>query len=309
MKDEQLLEEELMGKLDRMYLHAVDLENGQGPVEHHHNPNEYGQASDQEVSPHSKIIAFPGQRIPLPSGEPSETSEASEEEPRWIRKRSYRTALFLASSPVIFLAFVLVILPSNVIIGPRGSEKGEPYQLTFPIHLKASPPVQREVNVLQTIEEREPRADTVPQQTVESKSPPNQIVESKSPPNQIVESKSPPQQTVESKSPPNQIVESKSPPNQIVGLQPPVTKTKHYAVQFGLFRNWENASRLIDGLRKENLEPYWIEKQSRSWGTIYLIFSGSFKAKNEAVKFMRGKDIRKNYPGSFVRRIAFKVEG
>jgi cell division septation protein DedD len=289
MKDEQLLEEELMGKLDRMYLHAVDLENGQGPVEHHHNPNEYGQASDQEVSPHSKIIAFPGQRIPLPSGEPSETSEASEEEPRWIRKRSYRTALFLASSPVIFLAFVLVILPSNVIIGPRGSEKGEPYQLTFPIHLKASPPVQREVNVLQTIEEREPRADTVPQQTVESKSPPNQIVESKSPPNQTVE--------------------SKSPPNQIVGLQAPVTKTKHYAVQFGLFRNWENASRLIDGLRKENLEPYWIEKQSRSWGTIYLIFSGSFKAKNEAVKFMKGKDIRKNYPGSFVRRISFKVEG
>ena len=70
------------------------------------------------------------------------------------------------------------------------------------------------------------------------------------------------------------------------------------------FVDWENASRLIDGLRKENLEPYWIEKQSRSWGTIYLIFSGSFKAKNEAVKFMKDKDILKNYPDSFVRHIS-----
>ena len=34
MKDEQVLEEKLMGELDLMYRHVVDLENGQVPVEH-----------------------------------------------------------------------------------------------------------------------------------------------------------------------------------------------------------------------------------------------------------------------------------
>jgi cell division septation protein DedD len=262
MKDEQALEEKLMGELDLMYRHVAELESGQVPVEHNHDPNEHGQISDQEVSTHAKIIPFPGHKMHLLSGEPS---EASEEEPRQKRKLSYRTYLIVASFSVIFLVFVLVILPINVMIGPRGSKKGEPHQLTFPIHSKPSPPVQGEEDVLQNIEERQPQAETMLQQTVQSQSA----------------------------------------SHQTTGFKFPFTTTKHYAVQVGAFRNWENASERIDALRMKHLEPYWIEMQSRSRRTIYIVFSGYFTERNEAVKFMKSKDVLKNYPDSFVREISF----
>jgi len=251
MKDEEALEEKLMDELDLMYRHVAELESSQVPVEHNRNQNEHGQIPDQEVSAHAKIIPFPGQRIHLPSGEPLIVSE---EEPRRKRKPSYRTYLIVASFSMIFLALVLVILSLNVMIGPRGSEKGEPNQLTFPIYSKPSPPVQRDEDVLQSIEERQPQAEPIPQQTVESKSP--------------------------------------------------STKTKHYAIQVGAFCKLENASERMDALRKKNLEPYWIEMQSRSGGTIYIVFSGYFTDRNEAVKFMKDIDILKNYPDSFIRQIS-----
>jgi len=253
MKDEQALEEKLMGELDLMYRHVADLESDQVPVEHNDNPNEPGQISDQEVSTHAKIIPFPGHRIHLTSGGPSEAS--AEEEPRRKRKPSYRTYLIVASFSMIFLAFVLVILRLNVMIGPRGSEKGNPHQLTSPIHSTPSPPVQTEEDVLRNIEERRPEAETMPHQTVESNSP--------------------------------------------------FTQKRHYAVQVGAFRNWENASQRIDALRKKDLEPYWIEMQSRSRRTIYLVFSGYFTDRNEATEFLKQKGILNNYPDSFVREIPF----
>jgi len=262
MKDEQALEEKLMGELDLMYRHVADLESGQVPVEHNDDPSEQGQIADQEVPAHAKIIPFPGHKVHSPSGEASETPE---EEPRRKRKPSYRTYLIVACFSVIFLAFVLVILPLNVMIDLRGSEKGEPHQLGSPIPSEPLPPVQREETVLQTVEERQPQAETMPQQTVESKSA----------------------------------------SHQTIGSKFPFTTTKHYAVQVGAFRNWKNASERMDALRVKNLEPYWIEEQSRSRRTIYTVFSGYFTERKEAVNFMKGKDLLKDYPDSFVREISF----
>jgi len=252
MKDEQALEEKLMGELDLMYRHVADLESGQAQVEHNHNPNKPEQISDQEVPTHAKIIPFPGHRIHLLSGEPS---EASEEEPRRKRKPSYRPYLIVASFSLIFLVFVLVIIPLKGMMAPPGSEKGKPHQLTFPIHSKPSPPVQTEEDVLQNIEERQQKAETMPHQTFGSNSP--------------------------------------------------FTQKRHYAVQVGAFRNWENASERIDALRMKNLEPYWIEMQSRSRRTIYIVFSGYFTERNEAAEFLKRKGILNNYPDSFVREISF----
>jgi cell division septation protein DedD len=263
MKDEQASEEKLMGELDLMYRHVADLESGQVPIEQNDDPNEHGQISDQEVPTHAKIIPFPGHRMRLLSGEPS---EASEEEPKRKRKPSFRTYLIVASFTLIFSALALVILPLNVMIGPRGSEKGEPHQLTFPSHSQPSPTVQREEEVLQNIEERQHQAETMLQQTAESISP----------------------------------------SHQTIGSKFPFDKTKHYSVQVGAFRNWENASERMDALRMKNLEPYWIEMESRSRRTIYIVFSGYFTERNEAAIFMKGKDILKNYPDSFVREISFQ---
>jgi hypothetical protein len=248
MKDEQASEEKMMEELDLMYRHVAELEGGQLSVEHNCNPNEPGQIPDQEVSVHAKIITFPGRRFHWPSG------KSLEEEPSWKRKPYYRTCLIVASFSMISLVLVLLILSLNVMIGPRGSENGESNQLTSPIYSKPSPPVQKDENVLKTIERRTPQTETMPQQTIKSKSP--------------------------------------------------FTKTKHYAIQVGAFCKWENASERMDALRNNNLEPYWIEMKSRNRGTIYIVFSGYFTERKEAVKFMKDIDILKNYPDSFIRQIS-----
>jgi len=253
MKDDQASEENLMGELDRMYRRVADIESCQGPVEHNDDPKEHGQISDQEVPTHAKIIPFPGHRIHLPSGEPS---DASEEELRRKRKPSYRRYLIVASFSLIFLVFVLVIIPLKGMMAPPGSEKGEPHQLTFPIHSTPSPPVQTEEDALQNIEERQQKAETMPHQTFGSNSP--------------------------------------------------FTQKRHYAVQVGAFRNWENASQRIDALRKKDLEPYWVEIQSKSRRISYIVFSGYFADRNEAAEFLKRKGILNNYPDSYVREISFQ---
>jgi cell division septation protein DedD len=252
MKDDQASEEKLMGELDRMYRHVADIESCQARVEPNHKPYEPEQISGQEASTHAKIIPFPGHRIHLPSGEPS---DASEEEPRQKRKPSYRPYLIVASFSLLFLVFVLVIVPLKRMIAPQGSEKGNPHQLTFPIHSTPSPPVQTEEEVLQNIEERQQKAETMPHQTVEFNSP--------------------------------------------------FTQKRHYAVQVGAFRNWENASQRIDALRKKDLEPYWVEMESKSRKIIYIVFSGYFTDRNEAAEFLKRKGILNDYPDSFVREISF----
>jgi cell division septation protein DedD len=252
MKDDQASEEKLMGELDRMYRHVADIESCQARVEDNHNSYEPEQISGQEASTHAKIIPFPGHRIHLPSGEPS---DASEEEPRQKRKPSYRPYLIIASFSLLFLVFVLVMIPLKRMITPPGSEKGDPHQLTIPIHSTPSPPVQAEEDVLQNIEERQQKAETMPHQTVEFNSP--------------------------------------------------FARKRHYAVQVGAFRNWEHASQRMDALRKKDLEPYWVEMESKSRKIIYIVFSGYFTDKNEAAEFLKRKGILDDYPDSFVREISF----
>jgi len=136
MKDDLASEENLMGELDRMYKHVADIESCQAQVEHNHYPNEPEQISDEEVPTRAKIIPFPGHRIHLPSGEPS---DASEEESRLKRTPSYRSYLIVASFSLISLIFVLVIIPLKGMMVPPGSEKGEPHQLTSLISSTPSP--------------------------------------------------------------------------------------------------------------------------------------------------------------------------
>jgi len=134
MKDEQALEEKLMAVLDRMYRHVADLENGPGPAEHHHNPNEDGQMSDQEFLPHAKIILSRKQNPCAFRGAIGSIRRRTEAEKQaFLSNLPDRRVLFR-----LLLAFVLVILLSNVMIGRRSSEKGQPQQVTFPIYLKPS---------------------------------------------------------------------------------------------------------------------------------------------------------------------------
>jgi cell division septation protein DedD len=160
MKDEQSSEEKLMSELDRLYRHVADLEISQAAVEHNDNPYGHEQISDPAASVHGKVIPFPGQKIDWPFG------ELSLEELMDKRKPPHRRYLIAGSFSAIFLALILIILVAKVMIAPRTSEKGDPHQLTFPIHLTPSPPVEREENLLQNIEERQQKAGTKPRQTM-----------------------------------------------------------------------------------------------------------------------------------------------
>jgi cell division septation protein DedD len=248
MKDEQASEEKLIRELDRMYRHVADLEGSQAAGENNDNPYEHVQISDPAASVYGKVIPFPGQTIHCSCG------ELSLEESMQKRKPSRRPYLIVGSFSVIFFAFLLIIMVAKVMIAPSNSEKGDPHRLTFPIHLTPSPPVQREEDVLQNIEKRQQKAETIPHQTMNPDSP--------------------------------------------------LTQKRYYAVQVGAFRNWRNASDLIGALQKKDLEAYWIELESKNMETLYKVFSGYFRDKNEAAAFMKEKEILKNYPGSFVREIS-----
>ena len=251
MKDDQASEENLMGELDRMYRDVADIESCQAQAEDNHNPTGSEQISGQETSTHAKIIPFPEHRIHLPSGEPS---DASEEESRLKRTPSYRSYLIVASLSLISLIFVLVIIPLKGMMVPPGSEKGEPHQLASLFDSTPSPSIQTEEDVLQNIEGRQQKAETMPHETFRSNSP--------------------------------------------------FTQKRHYAVQVGAFRNWENASERMDALREKELEPYWLELQSKSRRITYLVFSGYFADRNEAAEFLKRKGILNNYPDSYVREIS-----
>jgi septal ring-binding cell division protein DamX len=331
MQDQKASEEKLMGELELMYQHAVDLEGDDVPGQHHHDPKiipfpgkgiESSSWEPLEISEPSEASAASELSEPLEASESTETSktsktskaskaseapeaseasealEALEEEPLPEKEPFSRTYVIVVSVSVIFLASVLLMVILDLITGPRGSKKREPLEVTAPIQLKSSPPVQKQENVSQTAEQRQPQTETIPQETVESKSPARQTVEPESHSGQ----------TVASKSPTHRLVEPKSPRHQTALPEPIFTESMHYAVQVGAFSSWRNASRRVDSLRKKSLETYWIARQSRSRGTVYVIFAGSFTNSQEAVQFMEGKDIRKNYPGSFVRGISFDVE-
>jgi septal ring-binding cell division protein DamX len=251
MKDDQASEENLMGELDRMYRTVADIEGVQAQADRHNDPNEPEQMSGQGTSTHAKIIPFPGHRIHSPSAEPPDPSG---EESSQKSRPFYRVYLIGVSLPLIFLVFVLVVIPLKGMMATPGSEKGEPRQLTPRVYSTPSPPVQTDEDVLQSIKEKQHKAATMPHQTL--------------------------------------------------GANSLSVGEKHYAVQVGAFRDWENASQRIDALRNKDLDPYWIEIKGKSRRIHYIVFSGYFADRNEAADFLKHNGFLNNYPDSYVREIS-----
>jgi hypothetical protein len=66
----------------------------------------------------------------------------------------------------------------------------------------------------------------------------------------------------------------------------------------------ENVRDLVEALKKEGLDPYWITSRSKRTGVLYKVFVGQFTDTNEAAQFLRDKKILKNYSDSFVQEIS-----
>lgn len=66
----------------------------------------------------------------------------------------------------------------------------------------------------------------------------------------------------------------------------------------------ENVLDLVETLKKEGFDAYWITSKSQRRGALYKVFVGQFTDTNEAAQFLREKKILKNYSDSFVQEMS-----
>jgi cell division septation protein DedD len=116
------------------------------------------------------------------------------------------------------------------------------------------------------------------------------------PPSAVATSPAPPKPTSESV-PAQTRQEVMKSPNSL-------PRAKYFAIQVGSFRDMENVRGLVEVLKKEGLEAYWIASKSKKRGAFYRVLVGQFVDTNEATQFLRDKKIFKNYPDSFVQEIS-----
>jgi len=103
--------------------------------------------------------------------------------------------------------------------------------------------------------------------------------------------------------PPSESVAAQAKQEAVKSPTPP-PQGKFYAIQIGSFREMENVRDLVETLKKEGLDAYWITSKSKRRGALYKVFVGQFTDTNEATQFQKDKTILKNYPDSFVQEIS-----
>jgi cell division septation protein DedD len=84
----------------------------------------------------------------------------------------------------------------------------------------------------------------------------------------------------------------------------PLAPNRYYAIQVGAYHNLENLRDLMEDLKKEGLDPYWISMGSNKRKPLYIVFVGHFMDKNEATEFLKEKKILEHYPDSFIQEIS-----
>jgi len=140
MNNERTSEEKLIRELDSLYQRVADLEGGESKDE--------------------KIIPFPTQRTQVPFVETLEGDQKLKKKP------SYHIHFIVASVSVVLLSLLLIMMIVKGFIAPRGSEKGDPHQSTFPIRSLTPPPVQKEQVASQDIAERVKNIESMSNETM-----------------------------------------------------------------------------------------------------------------------------------------------
>jgi cell division septation protein DedD len=96
------------------------------------------------------------------------------------------------------------------------------------------------------------------------------------------------------------VVEKTTPlPQETAKLEKTFIQGNYYAIQVGAFQNFEYARDLVESLKKDGLDAYWLKK-----GTLYKVFVGQFANKNEAVQYLKGQKTLNNYPGSYPQKVS-----
>jgi len=97
------------------------------------------------------------------------------------------------------------------------------------------------------------------------------------------------------------------PPGETKKASPPAsakTVEKPYAVQITALRDGGKARTISNQLRKDGLDAHVAKADVKSQGVLYRILVGHFATREEALRYMRDKKIKDDYPGSFIQKIA-----
>jgi cell division septation protein DedD len=257
MKDKQIPEEELLGELDSMYQRVADIEKE----------------------------------------EASETLVPGRQNPKQIKKRSYRLMIIVASISFIILASIFAITTLKTTIIPDLFKTGDTKP---PTAVTPSSPPKRPTVVPSPAAPKPPAVATS-----SAASPPPSVVPSPAaPPKPPTESLPVKTKQEAVKSPQQETEKAKPIPQETMKPNKPLPQGKYFAVQVGSFRDIENVRELAEAFKKEGLEVYWITMKSRSRGTLYRVLVGQFMDENEAAQFLKDKKIFKNYPDSFIKEVS-----
>jgi cell division septation protein DedD len=291
-KDKPIPEEELFDELDAMYQRVADIEK------------EEAIETLPPIEPKSSSVS--GTRVASEKGLKKKSGRN--------KKRSYRPmilgviavlfALILGGTlwkPMAILQF-LKIGDVQQPTAPSRPAPRKPSAVVTPKTLPVPPPAATSPATPQPPAAVTSPAPPIPPAVATPPTPPK-------PPAAVIPPAPPiPPAVATAPTPPNPKSPSESVPVQTKqeAVKSPAAfpQGKFYAIQIGSFREMENVRDLVEALKKEGLDAYWIASKSQKRGALYKVFVGRFTDTNKAAQFQREKKILKNYSDSFIQEIS-----
>jgi len=285
MKDKQISEEEIFKDLDTMYKRVADVEK-----------------EEAEEAAEAAAAEEPAAEEPV-TEEAAETTLQKKEKPQPKKKqpsRSSRRPIIIASIAVVVVIFALAMTIFKPMIAKLIPGMGETssVKVATPPPQKVKPFTKPPVNPPST-----PPAVSSNQTSTPTPIPKEQEA-LKTPPKEQ-EALKPTLKEQEPVKPALKEVEKAKPlPQETAKLEKNFIQENYYAIQVGAFQNLEYARDLVESLKKDGLDAYWISKVSKKKGTLYKVFVGQFANKNEAVQFLKEQKGLNNYPGSYPQKVS-----
>jgi len=314
MKDKEISEEELFKDLDTMYQRVADVEKEEAAEE--------PAVTTEETAAEETAVE-----------ESIETTPKKREKPQPRRRqppRSSRRPIIIAFVGIVVVIFALAmtvfkpmvaqLIPGlgetpSVKVTPPPPQKVKPF--TKPsVKPPATPPVNtppavpsdqtstpvpipKEQEAMRTPPKEQEALKPTPKEQ-EPMKPAMKEVEKPKPLPQEQEALKPTLKEQEPVKPAMKEVEKAKPLLQETAeLEKTFTLPKFYAIQVGAFHNLEYARDLVESLKKDGLDAYWLKK-----GKLYKVFVGQFPNKSEAAQFLKEQKIFNNYPESYPQKVS-----
>ncbi len=276
-KEKPIPEEELFDELDAMYQRVADIEKEEA--------TEIPPIVEPDSSPKAGTRAAPEKPTKKKSGRNKNRSYR----PMILGGIGVLLVLILGLTfwkPVAILQLLRIGERQKQTVRPRPAPR-KPSAVVSPKTVPGPSTASPSTAALPPPSAVAPPASSTPPATVASPAP-----------------SKPPSEPVAVKSPPEGVEKARPLPQEEPKPDKPSPRGKFFAVQIGSFREMENVRGLVEALKKEGLDAYWITSKSQKRGTLYKVFVGQFMDTSEAARFLKDNKSLKNYPGSFVQEVS-----